>query len=168
MQVVRISYLYICMKKNLQKAPTPQMWPWGKGHWLEWADVKAESSQLVVIQSGHAPHYASLYPCLSQLSWTETLAKETKIFLVPGCKHVYFRCEVGHFNMGSYGLTCFWSQLLSGHSSYCSFWHFAAGFVFQPQKLLLGFIPFLLQPLHPFSSLCLSRHVTLFVIDSSE
>ncbi len=40
-----------------------------------------------------------------------TVVMKGKIF-VPGCKHTFFFCKVGHFNTGgggSMGLTPFWS-----------------------------------------------------------
>ena len=59
------------------------------------------------------------------------LAREAQTDCVPGCKHDYFCCKVGHFNMGVYGDRLTFGAS-TGHLKSCNF------VTFQVWRLPLG------------------------------
>jgi len=71
--------------------------------------------------------YKNIYRPLSHHEGQDWLYRSKSLFL-PDCKHVFFCCKVGHFNMGVYGIDSFLEPVSRGQSMNCSLSHFRVGF----------------------------------------
>lgn len=66
------------------------------------------------------------------------LATETNTVFVAGCKHIYFCCKIGFFDMKSIKIDSFLGQPQVSIPGTAVFWHGCIDLIFQPQRLPLG------------------------------